>query len=400
MEYNIIAGGPVGAADVEAVFGRWGRVCPLGGGAVDVVIGDCGFVIAPEASLSVNPAFVRWVAHARGFGGSARVYSTEIDESYLESEGEETEVSRQVGAGLARLAERVGGAYAPFFQGDAISYTDPVGGEYAFAGGPSQWDRKRKPGSPALHLSWYGRPGPQAAPLEQWAAALERHLPQCCPLRRPAVESIMRGGPLYLRYGPPWGDIVLHEPGAGAVSDGAAGGGDCGRPGLYTLSCTVPLDAFASGLAVVCLDELREFVALAAEDLGAEVATCELLYGYDCGSGVAWPTRKASAKRVVVVDGAGRLLGLPAIPAWLVWLGPAYSGPLAEWVEAKAKNGISCLIRYPGFQGVLVATTGSAVRYDKPSHNGWWFPEEYLPRKRRFSKAWEPAPRIPHWDEE
>jgi len=89
MEYNIIAGGPVGAADVEAVFGRWGRVCALGGGAVDVVIGDCGFVIAPEASLSVNPAFVRWVAHARGFGGSARVYSTEIDESYLESEGEE-----------------------------------------------------------------------------------------------------------------------------------------------------------------------------------------------------------------------------------------------------------------------------------------------------------------------
>ncbi len=41
---------------------------------------------------------------------------------------------------------------------------------------------------------------------------------------------------------------------------------------------------------------------------------------------------------------------------------------------------------------------GSAERYDKPSHNGWWFPEEYLPRKRRFSKAWEPAPRIPHWD--
>ena len=400
MEYNIIAGGPVGAADVEAAFGRWGRVRPLGGGAVDVVIGDCGFVIAPEASSSVNPAFVRWVAHARGFGGSAHVHSTEIDESYLESEGEETEVSRQVEAGLARLAERVGGVYAPFFQGDAISYTDPVGGYYSFASGPIPSARKREPGSPALHLSWYGRPGPQAAPLEQWAAALERHLPQCCPLRRPAVESIMRGGPLYLRYGPPWGDIVLHEPGAGAVSDGAAGGGDCGRPDLYTLSCTVPLNAFAFGLAVVCLDELREFVALAAEDLGAEVATCELVYGYDCGSGVARPTRKASAKRVVVVDGAGRLLGLPAIPAWLVWLGPAYSGLLAEWVEAKAKNGISCLIRYPGFQGVLVATTGSAVRYDKPSHNGWWFPEEYLPRKRRFSKAWEPAPRIPHWDGE
>ena len=148
------------------------------------------------------------------------------------------------------------------------------------------------------------------------------------------------------------------------------------------------------------MDELREFVALAAEDLGAEVATCELLYGYDCGSGVARPTRKASAKRVVVVDEAGRLLGLPAIPAWLVWLGPAYSGPLAEWVEAKAKNGISCLIRYPGFQGVLLDLEGSAEHYDKPSHNGWWFPEEYLPRKRRFSKAWEPAPRIPHWDEE
>ena len=396
MEYNIIAGGPVGVADVEAVFGRWGRMCPLGGGAVDVVIGDCGFVIAPEASLSVNPAFVMWVAHARGFGGSAHVHSTEIDGSYLESEGEETEVSRQVEAGFARLAERVGGVYAPFFQGDAIDYTDPVGGYYSFASGPIT--RKREPGSPALHLSWYGRPDPQAAPLEQWAAALERHLPQCCPLRRPAVESIMRGGPLYLRYGPPWGDIVLHEPGAGAVSDGAAGGGDCGRPGLYTLSCTVPLDAFASSLAVVCLDELREFVALAAEDLGAEVATCELLYGYDCGSGVARPTRKASAKRVVVVDGAGRLLGLPAIPAWLVWLGPAYSGPLAEWIEAKAKNGASCLIRYPGFHGVLVDLEGSAERYDKPSHNGWWFPEEYLPRKRRFSKAWEPAPRIPHWD--
>ena len=400
MEYNIIAGRPVGAADVEAVFGRWGRVCALGGGAVDVVIGDCGFVIAPEASLSVNPAFVRWVAHARGFGGSARVYSTEIDESYLESEGEETEVSRQVEAGLARLAERVGGAYAPFFQGDAISYTDPVGGEYAFAGGPSQWDRKRKPGSPALHLSWYGRPGPQAAPLEQWAAALERHLPQCCPLRRPAVGPVVGGGALCLRYGVPWGDVVLHEPGAGGAADGAAGGGDCGRPGLYTLSCTVPLDAFASSLAVVCLDELREFVALAAEDLGAEVATCELLYGYDCGSGVARPTRKASAKRVVVVDGAGRLLGLPAVTPWWVWLGPAYSGLLAEWVEAKAKNGASCLIKYPGFQGVLLDLEGSAERYDKPSHNGWWFPEEYLPRKRRFSKAWEPAPRIPHWDEE
>ncbi|RRR37391.1 hypothetical protein EHS14_00285 [Schaalia georgiae] len=25
MECNIISGGPVGAADVEAVFGRWGR---------------------------------------------------------------------------------------------------------------------------------------------------------------------------------------------------------------------------------------------------------------------------------------------------------------------------------------------------------------------------------------
>ena len=399
MEYNIIAGGPVGIEDVEAVFGRWGRVCPLGGGAVDVVIGDCGFVIAPEASSSVNPAFVRWVAHARGFGGSARVYSTEIDESYLESEGEETEVGRQVEAGLARLAERVGGVYAPFFQGDAISYTDPVGGYYSFASGPIPSARKREPGSPALHLSWYGRPGPQAAPLEQWAAALERHLPQCCPLRRPGVGPVVGGGALCLRYGPPWGDVVLHEPGAGAVSDGTAGGGDCGHPGLYTLSCTVPVNAFERDDRP-CLDELREFVALAAEDLGAEVATCELVYGYDCGSGVAWPTRKASAKRVVVVDGAGRLLGLPAIPAWLVWLGPAYSGLLAEWVEAKAKNGISCLIRYPGFQGVLVATTGSAVRYDKPSHNGWWFPEEYLPRKRRFSKAWEPAPRIPHWDGE
>lgn len=192
---------------------------------------------------------------------------------------------------------------------------------------------------------------------------------------------------------------MLHEPEAGSAADGAAEGGGCGRPGLYTLSCTVPVNAFERDDRP-CLDELREFVALAAEDLGAEVATCELVYGYDCESGVAWPTRKASAKRVVVVDEAGRLLGLPAIPAWWVWLGPAYSGLLAEWVEAKAKNGISCLIRYPGFQGVLVATTGSAVRYDKPSHNGWWFPEEYLPRKRRFSKAWEPAPRIPHWDGE
>lgn len=399
MEYNIIAGGPVGVEDVEAVFGRWGRVCPLGGGAVDVVIGDCGFVIAPEESLSVNPAFVRWVAYARGFGGSARVYSAEIDESYLESEGEETEVSRRVEAGLARLAERVGGVYAPFFQGDAIGYTDPVGGEYDFAGGPSQWDRKRKPGSPALHLSWYGRPGPQAAALEQWAAALERHLPQCCPLRRPGVEPVVGGGALCLRYGVPWGDVVLHEPEAGAASDGTAGGGDCGRPGLYTLSCTVPVNAFERDDRP-CLDELREFVALAAEDLGAEVATCELVYGYDCGSGVAWPTRKASAKRVVVVDEAGRLLGLPAVTPWWVWLGPAYSGLLAEWFEAKAKNGASCLIRYPGFQGVLLDLEGSVERYDKPSHNGWWFPEEYLPRKRRFSKAWEPAPRIPHWDEE
>ena len=389
MEYNIIAARPVGAEDVEAAFGQWARVRTLDDNAFRVTIGDCWFVIAPEASSSVNPAFVRWVAHARGFGGSARVYSTEIDESYLESEGEETEVGRQVEAGLARLAERVGGAYAPFFQGDAISYTDPVGGYYSFASGPIPSARKREPGSPALHLSWYGRPGPQAAPLEQWAAALERHLPQCCPLRRPAVEPVVGGGALCLRYGPPWGEVELRRP--------AAGGG---RPGLYTLSCTVPLDAFASGLAVVCLDELREFVALAAEDLGAEVATCELVYGYDCGSGVAWPTRKASAKRVVVVDEAGRLLGLPAIPAWLVWLGPAYSGLLAGWVEAKAKNGASCLIKYPGFQGVLLDLEGSAVRYDKPSHNGWWFPEEYLPRKRRFSKAWEPAPRIPHWDEE
>ena len=400
MEYNIIAARPVGAEDVEAAFGQWARVRTLDDNAFRVTIGDCWFVIAPEASSSVNPAFVRWVAHARGFGGSARVYSTEIDESYLESEGEETEVGRQVEAGLARLAERVGGAYAPFFQGDAISYTDPVGGYYSFASGPIPSARKREPGSPALHLSWYGRPGPQAAPLEQWAAALERHLPQCCPLRRPAVEPVVGGGALCLRYGVPWGDVVLHEPEAGAAADGAAGGGDCGRPGLYTLSCTVPLDAFASGLAVVCLDELREFVALAAEDLGAEVATCELVYGYDCESGIAWPTRKASAKRVVVVDEAGRLLGLPAIPAWLVWLGPAYSGLLAGWVEAKAKNGASCLIKYPGFQGVLLDLEGSAVRYDKPSHNGWWFPEEYLPRKRRFSKAWEPAPRIPHWDEE
>ena len=399
MEYNIIAGGPVGDADVEAVFGRWGRVRPLDGGAVDVVIGDCGFAIAPEASLSVNPAFVRWVAHARGFGGSARVYSTEIDESYLESEGEETEVSRQVEAGLARLAERVGGAYTPFFQGDAIDYTDPVGGEYDFAGGPSQWDRKRKPGSPALHLSWYGRPGPQAAPLEQWAAALERHLPQCCPLRRPAVEPVVGGGALCLRYGPPWGDVVLHAPGAGAAADGTAGGGDCGRPGLYTLSCTVPLDAFASGLAVVCLDELREFVALAAEDLGAEVATCELVYGYDCGSGVAWPTRKASAKRVVVVDGAGRLLGLPAVTPWWVWLGPAYSGLLAEWFQAKAKNGASCLIKYPSFRGILISTNGTAWRYERPARYDW-IPKECMIRKRRFSKTWEPAPRIPHWDGE
>lgn len=398
MEYNIIAGGPVGVADVEAVFGRWGRVCPLDGGAVDVVIGDCGFVIAPEASLSVNPAFVRWVVHARGFGGSARVYSAEIDESYLESEGEETEVSRQVEAGLARLAERVGGVYAPFFQGDAIDYTDPVGGEYDFAGGPSQWDRKRKPGSPALHLSWYGRPGPQAAALEQWAAALERHLPQCCPLRRPGVEPVVGGGALCLRYGVPWGDVVLHEPEAGAASDGTAEGGDCGRPGLYTLSCTVPVNAFERDDRP-CLDELREFVALAAEDLGAEVATCELLYGYDCGSGVAWPTRKASAKRVVVVDEAGRLLGLPAVTPWWVWLGPAYSGLLAEWFEAKAKNGASCLIKYPGFRGILISTNGKAWRYERPNRYDW-IPKECMIRKRRFSKAWEPAPRIPHWDGE
>ena len=385
MEYNIIAGGPVGAADVEAVFGRWGRVCALGGGAVDVVIGDCGFVIAPEASSSVNPAFVRWVAHARGFGGSARVYSAEVDESYLESEGEETEVSRQVEAGLARLAERVGGVYAPFFQGDAISYTDPVGGEYDFAGGPSQWDRKRKPGSPALHLSWYGRPGPQAAPLEQWAAALERHLPQCCPLRRPAVEPVVGGGALCLRYGPPWGEVELRRP--------AAGGG---RPGLYTLSCTVPVSAFERDDRP-CLDELREFVALAAEDLGAEVATCELVYGYDCGSGIARPTRKASAKRVVVVDGAGRLLGLPAVTPWWVWLGPAYAGLLTEWIEARSKWW--SFIKYPGFRGILISTNGKAWRYERPNRYDW-IPKEYMIRKRRFSKAWEPAPRIPHWDEE
>ena len=385
MEYNIIAGGPVGAADVEAVFGRWGRVCALGGGAVDVVIGDCGFVIAPEASSSVNPAFVRWVAHARGFGGSARVYSAEVDESYLESEGEETEVSRQVEAGLARLAERVGGVYAPFFQGDAISYTDPVGGEYDFAGGPSQWDRKRKPGSPALHLSWYGRPGPQAAPLEQWAAALERHLPQCCPLRRPAVEPVVGGGALCLRYGPPWGEVELRRP--------AAGGG---RPGLYKLSCTVPVSAFERDDRP-CLDELREFVALAAEDLGAEVATCELVYGYDCGSGIARPTRKASAKRVVVVDGAGRLLGLPAVTPWWVWLGPAYAGLLTEWIEARSKWW--SFIKYPGFRGILISTNGKAWRYERPNRYDW-IPKEYMIRKRRFSKAWEPAPRIPHWDEE
>ena len=146
MEYNIIAGGPVGIEDVEAAFGRWGRVRPLDGGAVDVVIGDCWFVIAPEASLSVNPAFVRWVAHARGFGGSAHVHSAEVDESYLESEGEETEVSRQVEAGFARLAERVGGVYAPFFQGDAIDYTDTVGGEYDFAGGAEPVGQEAKAG--------------------------------------------------------------------------------------------------------------------------------------------------------------------------------------------------------------------------------------------------------------
>ena len=324
MEYNIIAGGPVGAADVEAVFGRWGQVRPLDGGAVDVVIGDCGFVIAPEASSSVNPAFVRWVAHARGFGGSARVYSTEIDESYLESEGEETEVGRQVEAGLARLAERVGGVYAPFFQGDAIDYTDPVGGYYSFASGPIPSARKREPGSPALHLSWYG------------------------------------------------------------------------RPGLYTLSCTVPVSAFERDDRP-CLDELREFVALAAEDLGAEVATCELLYGYDCGSGIARPTRKASAKRVVVVDEAGRLLGLPAVTPWWVWLGPAYSGLLTEWIEARSKWW--SFIKYPGFRGILISTNGKAWRYERPNRYDW-IPKEYMIRKRRFSKAWEPAPRIPHWDGE
>ena len=385
MEYNIIAGGPVGAADVEAVFGRWGQVRPLDGGAVDVVIGDCGFVIAPEASSSVNPAFVRWVAHARGFGGSARVYSTEIDESYLESEGEETEVGRQVEAGLARLAERVGGVYAPFFQGDAIDYTDPVGGYYSFASGPIPSARKREPGSPALHLSWYGRPGPQAAPLEQWAAALERHLPQCCPLRRPGVEPVVGGGALCLRYGPPWGEVELRRP--------AAGGG---RPGLYTLSCTVPVSAFERDDRP-CLDELREFVALAAEDLGAEVATCELLYGYDCGSGIARPTRKASAKRVVVVDEAGRLLGLPAVTPWWVWLGPAYSGLLTEWIEARSKWW--SFIKYPGFRGILISTNGKAWRYERPNRYDW-IPKEYMIRKRRFSKAWEPAPRIPHWDGE
>ena len=383
MEYNIIAGGPVGIEDVEAVFGRWGRVRPLDGGAVDVVIGDCWFVIAAEASLTVNPASVRWVAHARGFGGSAHVHSAEVDESYLESEGEETEVNRQVEAGFARLAERVGGVYAPFFQGNAIGYTDPVGGEYSFAGGPSQWDRKRKPGSPALHLSWYGRPGSQA-PLEQWAVALERHLPQCCPLRRPAVESFMRGGPLYLRYGPPWGEVELRRP--------AAGGG---RPGLYTLSCTVPVNAFERDDRPY-LDELREFVALAAEDLGAEVATCELVYGYDCESGVARPTRKASARRVVVVDEAGRLLGLPAVTPWWVWLGPAYAGLLAEWIEARGKR---WCFRYPGFRGLLISTNGTAWRYERPARYDW-IPKEYMVRKRRFSKAWEPAPRIPHWDEE
>ena len=385
MEYNIIAGGPVGAADVEAVFGRWGQVRPLDGGAVDVVIGDCGFVIAPEASSSVNPAFVRWVAHARGFGGSARVYSTEIDESYLESEGEETEVGRQVEAGLARLAERVGGVYAPFFQGDAIDYTDPVGGYYSFASGPIPSARKREPGSPALHLSWYGRPGPQAAPLEQWAAALERHLPQCCPLRRPGVEPVVGGGALCLRYGPPWGEVELRRP--------AAGGG---RPGLYTLSCTVPVSAFERDDRP-CLDELREFVALAAEDLGAEVATCELLYGYDCGSGIARPTRKASAKRVVVVDEAGRLLGLSAVTPWWVWLGPAYSGLLTEWIEARSKWW--SFIKYPGFRGILISTNGKAWRYERPNRYDW-IPKEYMIRKRRFSKAWEPAPRIPHWDGE
>ena len=399
MEYNIIAGGPVGAADVEAVFGRWGRVCALGGGAVDVVIGDCGFVIAPEASLSVNPAFVRWVAHARGFGGSAHVYSAEVDESYLESEGEETEVSRQVEAGFARLAERVGGVCAPFFQGDAIGYTDPVGGEYSFAGGPSQWDRRRKPGSPALHLSWYGRPGPQAAPLEQWAAALERHLPQCAP-RQSSQDRAERGpggsSASRLRYGVPWGDIVLHEPGAGGAADGTAEDGDCGRPGLYALSCTVPVSAFERDDRP-CLDELREFVALAAEDLGAEVATCELVYGYDCGSGIARPTRKASAKRVVVVDGAGRLLGLPAVTPWWVWLGPAYAGLLTEWIEARSKWW--SFIKYPGFRGILISTNGKAWRYERPNRYDW-IPKEYMIRKRRFSKAWEPAPRIPHWDEE
>ena len=396
MEYNIIAGGPVGIEDVEAAFGRWGRVRPLDGGAVDVVIGDCGFAIAPEESLSVNPAFVRWVAHAHGFGGSARVYSAEIDESYLESEGEETEVSRRVEAGLARLAERVGGVYAPFFQGDAISYTDPVGGYYSFASGPIPSARKREPGSPALHLSWYGRPGPQAAPLEQWAAALERHLPQCCPLRRPAVEPVVGGGALCLRYGVPWGDVVLHEPEAGAAADGAAGGGDCGRPGLYTLSCTVPVSAFERDDRP-CLDELREFVALAAEDLGAEVATCELVYGYDCGSGVARPTRKASAKRVAVVDEAGRLLGLPAVTPWWVWLGPAYAGLLTEWIEARSKWW--SFIKHPGFRGILISTNGKAWRYERPNRYDW-IPEDYMIRKRRFSKAWEPAPRIPHWDEE
>ena len=145
------------------------------------------------------------------------------------------------------------------------------------------------------------------------------------------------------------------------------------------------------------MDELREFVALAAEDLGAEVATCELVYGYDCESGVARPTRKASAKRVVVVDGAGRLLGLPAVTPWWVWLGPAYAGLLTEWIEARSKWW--SFIKHPGFRGILISTNGKAWRYERPNHYDW-IPKEYMIRKRRFSKAWEPAPRIPHWDEE
>lgn len=378
--YDLYGFRPLTLDDVQRAFAG-GAVTVNATDAFDIRYKEFSFELF-DATDVASPHFMRWVAEQEGSPMYTHAYRTYI-EGYTDED---------VWDCLTALAASMNGIVATMEDGDGTGYMTDDQVEYI-----PPTDTTPMKGR-VLAMTWSGRLRMCEHPMAQWIRTCEDRFPDFMPDRfdyfekRPITDKSKAW--LTSPDSREWSSTLWHSALLGRIQfflplvtkrrEPAEQVADS----LYEISCYALLDSVVERGR---MNQLSDFFTGMARDLRAEVASCEVLDGYEAKNGLAEWTSEAERRQEIDHSGDHTLLGLFPAPVWWLWLGPDYSRLLNPWLQTAAPPSWNITT---DADTTLIRTSPTPARSEE-LHDGW-LPREYLIRKNLFGKP-RPAKTLPTW---